>query len=125
MRESLRRLIEEGILFGEIQPEKVSNLPPEWFVTRQVDFLDFRGDLQLRSQRITLGRHVKFITASHIINTGEAGAMSLKRVWVEGATFIGSYSILYNCHIKEGVVISVGSVVSNMVVEPYTIDRKS
>ena len=121
MDKELQYLIDNHILFGEFDPSKVSGLTPQWFTDRQVDFLDFRGDLQFRSTEILLGRHCRFITASHVISTGRYGQMSLKHVWIEKDTFIGSYSLLYNCHIGEGAVVNCGSVVSNMIVLPFTM----
>lgn len=121
MDPKLQKLIDDGVLFGEFDSSKVSGLTPTWFADRQVDFLDFRGDLRFLDTEILLGRHVRMITASHVINTGRYGGTALKYVWIEAYAFIGSYSLLYNCHIGEGAVVNCGSVVSNMVVEPYTM----
>lgn len=119
MDKELQYLIDHGILYGTFDSSKVSGMPPEWFTDRQVDFLDFRGDLQLRSTEICLGRHVRLITAGHVISNGKYGPQALKHVWIEKDTFIGSYSILYNCTICEGAVVSVGSVVANMIIPPF------
>lgn len=122
MDEYLILLEENGILFGEYSLEKVSGLSPQWFWDRQIDFLDFRGDLQIRSTECLFGRHIRLITASHSIVWGKASpGMAKKHVWIEKNTFIGSYSLLYNCHIGEQSVVSCGSVVSNVIVPPYTM----
>ena len=121
MDEYLERMVKEGILLGKWDGGKVSGLKPEWFVARQVDMLDMRGDLQIRSSEdILLGRHVRFITASHeFVDGGFSGEMQVRRCWVDHHAFVGSYAILYNCHIGHHAVVSVGSVVSNMVVPEW------
>ena len=117
----LKVLKDSGVLLGEWDSGKVSGLKPEWFVMRQVDMLDMRGDLRIMSSEdILMGRHVRMITASHeFIKDGFSGAMQVRRCWIEHHAFIGSYAILYNCVIGHHSVISVGSVVSSMLVPPY------
>lgn len=108
------------MILGEYDPGKVSGLPPQWFWDRRVDLIDFRGDLQIRSaESITFGFRVKVLTASHDFREGGIGKMISKPVWIEAGAFIGSFSLLYACHIKQNAVVSVGSVVRNMVVEPW------
>lgn len=117
----LKLLVDNRCLLGEFDPSKVSNLTPQWFWDRWIDVLDFRGDLQIRSQIVVLGRKVTIITASHIMNAGVAGGWSPKRVWIEEKTYIGSRALLYNCHIQEGAVVACGAVVRDLVVPSYTI----
>ena len=115
-------LIKNRLILGEYDPAKVSGLPPQWFWDRMVDLVDFRGDLQIRSaESITFGFHVRVITASHDFREGGIGKMVAKPVWIEQGAFIGSYALLYACHIKQNAVVSVGSVVRNMVVEPWEL----
>ena len=116
----LKQLIESGVLLGEWDPNKVSGLEPKWFVDRQFDMLDMRGDLQIKSQDVLFGRHIRIITASHeFIKDGFSGALQVKKCWIEHKVFVGSYALLYNCVIGHHAVVSVGSVVSSMLVPPY------
>lgn len=117
----LQLLKDNQRLLGEFDTTKVSGLSPQWFWDRWIDLLDFRGDLQIRGNNIVLGRKVSIVTASHIISTGHYTSWSPKYVWIEKDTYIGSRAILYNCHIMEGGVVAIGSVVSNMTVFPYTM----
>jgi hypothetical protein len=122
MDENLRYLIDNDKILGEYDAAKVSGLPPEWFRTRWIDVIDFRGDLQIRSQNSLFGRHIRILTASHSIVRGTPSpGMVKKRVWIEKDTFIGSYALLYNCHIRTGAVVSCGSVVSNMIIPAHTL----
>ena len=123
MPDYLKLLIENGHMLGEWDSDKVSGLTPEWFWTRQLDMLDFRGDLRIKSsQDILFGRHIRIITASHeFIKDGFSGAMQIRRCWIDHHAFIGSYALLYNCVIGHHSIVSVGSVVSSMVVPPYTM----
>jgi len=120
MIDYLQLLKQERMILGEYDASKVSGLSPQWFYDRWIDLIDFRGDLQIRSQVVTLGRKVTIITASHIISTGTVGDWSPKMVWIERDTYIGSRAILYNCHIEHNAVVACGAVVRDMVVPPYT-----
>jgi acetyltransferase-like isoleucine patch superfamily enzyme len=84
--------------------------------------MDYRGDLRI-SKLSSWGFGVMVMTASHdIIETGEySGVMIMKRVWVDDNAWITSGCILYNCHIQHHAIVAIGSVVSNMVVEPYHV----
>jgi len=116
----LRLMIDNRMLLGEFKQDKVAGLPPQWFWDRRVKLLDFRGDFQMRcSQSITFGFEVSVITASHTFFEGGIGPVDLKRVWIEHAVFVGSFSLLYNCHLQHHALVSIGSVVRNMVVPPY------
>lgn len=120
--EILKELYARWVFVGEYDPTKVAGLTPEWFATRQFDFVDFRGDLQIRSnQTCAFGRHVRIITASHDFETGYLGEHVNKYVWIDPNTFIGSFALLYNCHIQTGAVVACGAVVRNMIVPPHTM----
>lgn len=120
--EVLQLLITNRMFLGDYDPDKVSGLTPQWFWDRRVDLIDFRGDLQIRSkQNCALGFRVRIITASHDFTTGYLGEHVNKYVWIDPNTFIGSFALLYNCHIQEGVVVAAGAVVRNMIVPPHTM----
>ena len=122
MYDYLQLLKDHAILLGEFDPAKVDNLYPQWFWDRRVSLIDFRGDLRfIDSQSITWGFHISAITASHDFSSGSCGTTIIKKVWVEGGSFVGSGAFLYNCHIKPHAVVACGSVVRNITVEPFTM----
>lgn len=83
--------------------------------------LDFRGNLKI-SPLSYWGFFNRVITSSHSIDGGEfVGRMIDKTVIVDDYAWITSFAILYNCHIKHHGIVSIGSVVHSMTVEPYTI----
>lgn len=67
------------------------------------------------------GYGVKIITNSHDIFHGGFGLMVGKTVRVDKGAWIGSFATLYSCHIGEGAIVSVGSVVASQYVFPYTV----
>ena len=120
--EVLAYLYEHWHFIGEYDPARVSGLTPEWFYERQFDLVDFRGDLQIRNGiNCSFGRRVRILTASHDFMTGTIGPHVDKYVWIDPNTFIGSFALLYNCHIQEGAVVACGAVVRNMIVPPHTM----
>lgn len=120
--EYLQMCNDRGIFLGTYDPSKVSGLIPQWFWDRRCDMIDFRGDLQIRSaMNITFGFRVGVLTASHTFANGVIGEVELKHVWIDEHVFVGSYAVLYNCHLNHHVVVACGSVVRNMVVQPYTM----
>lgn len=122
MIDYLKLLIDNRMILGQWDDTKVYGLWPQWFWDRQVDLVDFRGDLQFRDDKsITWGFRVKAITASHDFSSGSIGPVAIKRVWIEQGVFVGSFALLYNCWLQEHSVVACGSVVRNMIVEPYTM----
>ena len=120
--EVFQYLYDHWHFIGEYDAAKVSGLTPEWFHERQFDLVDFRGDLQIRSNNTcAFGRRVRILTASHDFSTGYLGQHVDKYVWIDPNTFIGSFALLYNCHIQEGAVVACGAVVRNMIVPPHTM----
>lgn len=120
--EYLRLCIDNRMFLGTYDPAKVSGLNPQWFWDRRVDLIDFRGDLQIRSNMTcAIGFRVRILTASHDFTTGYLGEHIDKYVWIDPNTFIGSFALLYNCHIQTGAVVACGSVVRNMIVPPHTM----
>ena len=121
MPDYLKQLVETGVLLGEWDSGKVNGLEPGWFVARQFDMLDMRGDLRIANgTNLVIGRHVRIITASHeFVGAEVSGALLPKKCWIDEHVFVGSYSLLYNCHLGHHALVSVGSVVTSMVVPPY------
>jgi hypothetical protein len=121
MDDYLQLLIDNQRILGEFDASKVSGLTPKWFWDRWIDLIDFRGNLQIRTNNLVLGRKVCIITASHIVSSGAAGNWSKKRVWIEDNVYIGSRSLLYNCVIHNNAVVACGSVVRDMIVPAFTM----
>ena len=117
----LQLLIENQRILGIFDPSKVSGLTPQWFWDRWIDLIDFRGNLQIRTTNLVLGRKVCIITASHIISSGSAEGWSKKCVWIHDNVYIGSRALLYNCHIMNNAVVACGAVVRDMIVPAFTM----
>jgi acetyltransferase-like isoleucine patch superfamily enzyme len=113
-------MMEAGLLKGEFSASKVGGLPPSFFWDRQT-WLGCRGDPRICPQNVTLGFGVKIITCSHDFLKGEVGPSIPKKVWIDQHVFVGSFAILYNCHLMHNSVVACGSVVRNITVPPYTM----
>jgi acetyltransferase-like isoleucine patch superfamily enzyme len=107
-----------GRIIGTL-PE-TCGLTAEYFLERDC-YVDARGIGKLIiSSESMFGWGVKIITASHEIFSGRFETVG-RNVVVERKAWIASFAILYNCTIGEGAIVAIGSVVSNQVVEPFTI----
>lgn len=113
-------LKERGLILGNYDLSKVNGLPPQFFWDRQT-FVDFRGDLYIHPQNVTLGHGVRILTASHDFSTGECGPTVYKRVHIEQHVFVGAFSLLYNCILRHHSIVACGSVVRNMDIPSYTM----
>lgn len=104
---------------GNYSKSKAGHDEP-YYVERHA-FMDYRGGMEI-SPLSYWGFGNMVITTSHDISSGEFdGAMIWKYVKVEDYAWITSGCILYNCHIKHHAVVSIGSVVKNTTVDPYTM----
>jgi len=90
-------------------------------------WLDCRGTLKIDAKS-HWGFYVKVITCSHDITSGVDIAMASaigelvdRPVIVGKHAWIGSGSLLYNCIVREGAVVAVGSVVRSCEVAPWVI----
>lgn len=91
----------------------------ESYFTQRHCNIDFRGDLEI-SASAEFGYFVTIITTSHDISQGSySPGMITKRVMIEDYAWITSNCILYNCVIGHHAIVSTGSVVANMTVNPY------
>jgi len=86
--------------------------------------IDCRGPLTIHADSFW-GYFVTVITKSHDIRLGTDSGMGLayidRPVIVDKAAWIGSDVVLYNCHIGEGAIVSVGTVVHSQEVKPWTM----
>lgn len=103
-----------------------AGLPASFWDMHEI-FLDCRGPLSIHP-KTAWGWFAAVITTSHDTSTGEimrsendiSGATQ-RGVTVEEGAYIGSFALLYNCHIKHHAMVACGAVVRNMTVEPYTV----
>jgi len=91
----------------------------EYFLGRHC-FIDCRGELII-ARSSNWGFNITVLTASHSIENGIFGEMIFKKVVVKRNAWIASNVVLYNCEIGESAIVSVGSVVANMQIEPFTM----
>jgi len=106
-------------IHGSWTPEKIGK-PLEYFALRET-FLDCRGELKI-APTSEWGWYVAVITASHDISSGQYTDGAVNRsVIVDEYAWIGSFALLYNCHIQHHAIVACGAVVRNMTVEPWTI----
>lgn len=93
----------------------------EYYYAERYTTLDFRGVLKI-SNASYWGFGNVVITASHSVTSGTYSApMIPKRVIVDDDAWITSCCVLHNCHIKHHAIVSIGTVVNGIVVEPYTV----
>ncbi len=89
-----------------------------YFAERHIQ-LDTRGTLKIDPDS-KWGFGVKVITLSHSNAGGTEGenwSTTVDRpVIVEAGAWIGSYAILYNCHIGARAVVALGTVVRSQVI---------
>ena len=94
---------------------------PEHYFAERHTTIDYRGKLKI-SPLAQFGYRNMIITVSHSILNGQFSPKTIKKqVTIDDYAWITSGCILYNCHIMHHAIISVGAVVSGMVVEPYTV----
>jgi acetyltransferase-like isoleucine patch superfamily enzyme len=107
------------VCFGNFNEQAAGH--SEWYFSERYTWLDFRGGLKIAATA-QFGFSNRIMTASHSIATGQFyGPMVYRPVTIEDYAWITSFCILYNCTIGHHAVVSIGSVVANMVVEPYCI----
>ena len=79
--------------------------------------LDVRGPLVI-DHKSRWGFDIRVLTASHDPETRQTVP---RGVTIERDAWICSYSLLYNCVIREGAIVAAGSVVRSCEVKPYTM----
>jgi len=90
--------------------------PLAYFEERQI-LLDCRGEVHIHADS-HWGFRCMVLTSSHDISDGDFGRVFKRKVIVERGVWIGSGVILYNCVVGENSVVSVGSVLKNVIVPP-------
>lgn len=82
--------------------------------------LDCRGPLVIHPDS-RWGHYVTVITKSHNMGPDGGGYLVDRPVIVDKNAWICSGAYLYNCHIGEGAVVSVGTVVRSQEVKPFVM----
>lgn len=85
--------------------------------------LDARGTLKIHPDS-RWGFFVTVITLSHQRSRSDTlvdGALVDRPVIVDKDAWICSNAVLYNCHIGEGAIVSVGTVVRSQEVKPFVM----
>jgi len=83
--------------------------------------IDYRGDLRV-SPLSYFGFGVRVVTQSHALVDGAFYAPAINKTVIVGDyAWVTSYAILYNCTISHHAIVSIGAVVTNMTVPPYTV----
>jgi hypothetical protein len=83
-------------------------------------WLDCRGTLQvMRGASLEWG--VRILTLSHPSDLFGGGPNVDRPVIIESRTWICSFATLYNCHIGEGAIVALSSVVRSQDVPPWTM----
>jgi acetyltransferase-like isoleucine patch superfamily enzyme len=94
---------------------------PEKYFAERYTWLDFRGGLTI-APTAQFGFGNRIMTASHSILSGQFFGPAISRPVIIGEwAWITSFCVLYSCTIGHHAVLSIGSVVANMEVEPYTL----
>lgn len=93
----------------------------EVYYVQRYAFLDLRGDVKI-SRLSYWGFGCKVVSQTHGIVSGEFTPQAQnRRVVVDDYAWIGSFAMLYDCHIMHHGIVGAGAVVKRMTVEPYTI----
>lgn len=104
---------------GSYSREKAGH--PEVYYIERFTFMDYRGRMKI-SPLSFWGYDNKVITATHDISRGVwTEPMVISCVEVDDYAWITTSCILHDCRIGHHAIVSVGSVVNHMVVEPYTV----
>lgn len=84
-------------------------------------FIDVRGPLVVHKDSYW-GYGIKVVTAGHDFKDWpNFGIMCARGVTVDEGAFIGSFSILHNCHICAHAMVSIGAVVNGITVPEYGV----
>lgn len=111
----------EYMCFGNFD-EQAAGHNRHYFVER-CTWLDFRGGLTIASTA-EFGFGNKIFTWSHNIKKGQYSGIAVDRpVVIEDYAWITSCCVLYNCRVGHHAIVGIGSVVSGIVIPPWTIVR--
>lgn len=108
-------------MLGDLSNQPRCHLPLDYFRARDI-WLDCRApDCLAIDAAANVGWNVAIVTLSHDPRPGYFGRTYGRVCRIDAHAFIAGFAILYNCHIGEGAVVSLGSVVRSMDVAPWTM----
>lgn len=111
----------EAHILGNLADQPECEHPAEYWTGRDC-WVDARAPRCLRiSRESNWGWCVRLVTQSHDPRPGQFGTVYGRLLRVDRLAFVAAHSVLYNCHIGEGAVVAVGSVVNGQIVEPWTM----
>jgi len=106
-----------GIIIGH-WPKNLQHTQ-HYFIERHC-FVDCRGILDIHPS-VMFGYCVQLVSMAHDIGSGKATHTVVRRLKIDNDVWVASFSLLYACWIQQGSVVSTGSVVSGVVVPPYSM----
>lgn len=110
-----------GHILGSLKDQPRCALPEDYFIGRDI-WLDCRAhDCLQISPAANLGWNIAIVTLSHDPRPGLFGRTYGRLCRIDRLAFVAAFSLLYNCHIGEGAVVSMGSVVSGQTIPPWTM----
>lgn len=110
-----------GRILGDFASQPRCEKPEAYFLERNI-WLDCRApDCIVISEQANIGKNVAIITLSHDPRPGRFETLYGRMCRIDALAFVAGFCILYNCHIGEGAVVSLGSCVRSMTVEPWTM----
>lgn len=108
-------------ILGDIKTQPRCELPADYFLGRDI-WLDCRAPNCLQiSAEANLGWCINIVTLSHDPRPGYFGRTCGRLCRIDAKAFVAGFCTLYNCHIGEGAVVVVGSVVRSQDVAPWTM----
>lgn len=110
-----------GHILGDLKDQPRCGLDRAYFEGRDI-WLDCRApDCLWIDPACNLGWNIAIVTLSHDPRPGMFGRTYGRLVRIDRGAFVAGFCLLYNCHIGEGAVVSVGSVVRSKDVAPWTM----
>jgi putative sugar O-methyltransferase len=106
-------------LQGEFDEEKTT-FGEDYYRLRGI-WLDCRGTLKIH-KTASLEWGIRIVTLSHPVEfQGHGGPNTDRPVIIDEDAWICSFATLFNCHIGEGAIVALGSVVRSQDVPPWTM----
>lgn len=101
---------------GDFDSQQIGQ-PKKYFDERNI-WLDCRTPNMLRiDSDARFGYGVKIICESH--QTTEFDKVVARPTTIEAKAWIGSFAVLYNCHIETGVIVAAGTVVRSQHIKAW------
>lgn len=103
-------------ILGELSTQPRCGKDAAYFTGRDC-WIDCRApDCLVIHPECNLGWNIAIVTLSHDPRPGMFGRTYGMRTQIDAGAFVAGFCVLYNCHIGEGAVVAVGSVVRGQTV---------